>query len=64
MNIIVAYLTSVVTQVRANLFISVLRNVSEGSGDPSILSALASLEAVSSASSTEQWVAQCANKYL
>lgn len=35
-----------------------------GSGDPGVLSALSALAGVPSSSGTEQWVAQCADKYM
>eukprot|EP00878_Enallax_costatus_P008594 GHUV01008985.1.p1 GENE.GHUV01008985.1~~GHUV01008985.1.p1 ORF type:complete len:754 (+),score=301.21 GHUV01008985.1:377-2638(+) len=51
-------------QVRTDLFLNILRSASNELLDESTLLALAELAAVPSASGTEQWVAQCATKYL
>ena len=51
------------TQVRADLFLNAMASLA-GCTDPAVLGALPALADVSSSSGTEQWVAQCANKYL
>lgn len=50
-------------QVRTNLFCNLMSSLA-GSADPQVLAAMVALADVSSSSGTEQWVAQCANKYM
>lgn len=50
-------------QVRNDLFFNLMSSLA-GSADPGVLEAMVALADVSSSSGMEQWVAQCANKYL
>jgi hypothetical protein len=50
-------------QVRTNLFCNLMSSLA-GSADPQVLAAMVALADVSYSSGTEQWVAQCANKYM
>jgi hypothetical protein len=50
-------------QVRSNLFCNLMSSLA-GSADPQVLAAMVALADVSSSSGTEQWVAQCADKYM
>lgn len=50
-------------QVRTSLFFNLMKSVAS-SPEPEVLEAMASLHSISSSSGAEQWVAQCANKYM
>lgn len=50
-------------QVRSSLFCNLISSLA-GSADPQVLQAMVALADVSSSSGTEQWVAQCADKYM
>jgi hypothetical protein len=50
-------------QVCSNLFCNLMSSLA-GSADPQVLAAMVALADVSSSSGTEQWVAQCADKYM
>jgi hypothetical protein len=50
-------------QVRTDLFLNIMASLA-GCADPAMLGSLSALADVSSSSGMEQWVAQCANKYM